>query len=98
MAATPEAKIKAKVTKLLQQVTDLYYWMPVPSGYGASTLDYVGCYRGLYFSIETKAPGKHPTARQSLVIGSIHRAGGKVFVIDSDNLSELEDWLYEVGG
>lgn len=93
MARTPEGRVKARVSKLLQSVTDLYYWMPVVSGYGGTTLDYVGCYRGYYFTIETKAPGKHPTPRQSVVLGSVRRAGGKTFIIDSEDLSELEAWL-----
>ena len=52
---TPEGKVKAKVSKLLQEFEEiLFYDMPVPGGYGKSTLDYVCCYRGLYFVVETK--------------------------------------------
>lgn len=66
--------------------------MPVPSGYGESTLDYIGCYRGKLFAVETKAPGKKPTNRQQQIIDSIKRAGGAVFVIDGDT-TELEQWI-----
>lgn len=66
--------------------------MPVPSGFGESTLDYIGCYRGKYFAIETKAPGKKPTDRQNMVIDKMRKAGGKVFVIDGD-LTELKQWI-----
>lgn len=68
--------------------------MPVPSGFGESTLDYIGCYRGKYFAIETKAPGKKPTDRQNMVIDKMRKAGGKVFVIDGD-LTELKQWITE---
>jgi hypothetical protein len=89
---TPEGNVKAKVTKILKATDTLYYWMPVPSGYGDTTLDYVGCHYGRFFGIETKAPGKKPTDRQNMIIGLMQRAGAKVFVIDGDT-GELEKWL-----
>lgn len=92
MAQTPEGKVKKKVSDFLKSISGLYYFMPVPSGYGESTVDYIGCYRGLFFAIETKAPGKHPTNRQKQIISAIERAGGAVFVIDGD-IQELEQWI-----
>lgn len=92
MASTPEGKVKKTVSSLLKSVPGLFYTMPVPSGFGESTLDYIGCYRGKYFAIETKAPGKKPTDRQNMVIDKMRKAGGKVFVIDGD-LTELKNWI-----
>lgn len=92
MATTPEGKVKARVSALLKATNGLYYFMPVPSGYGESTLDYIGCYRGKLFAVETKAPGKKPTNRQQQIIEAILRAGGAVFVIDGDT-TELEQWI-----
>jgi hypothetical protein len=70
--------------------------MPVPSGFGKSGLDYTGCHYGRFFAIETKAPGKRPTARQLTTIEQMRRAGAKVFVIDADEgLAELNDWIAE---
>ena len=92
MASTPEGKVKRTVSTLLKSVPGLFYTMPVPSGFGESTLDYIGCYRGKYFAIETKAPGKKPTDRQNMVIDKMRKAGGKVFVIDGD-LTELKQWI-----
>lgn len=92
MAATPEGKVKRTVSTLLKSVDGLFYTMPVPSGFGESTLDYLGCYRGKYFAVETKAPGKKPTDRQSMIIKKMKDAGGAVFVIDGD-LTELKNWL-----
>lgn len=89
---TPEGRVKRKVSALLKSTPGLYYFMPVPSGYGESSLDYIGCYRGLAFFIETKAPGKKPTSRQLMTIAAIERSGGRVFVIDGDT-TELEQWL-----
>lgn len=92
MASTPEGKVKKKVSDFLKSVSGLYYFMPVPSGYGESSLDYIGCYRGRAFYIETKAPGKKPTPRQMQTIAAIERAGGVVFVIDGD-ITELKNWI-----
>lgn len=92
MAQTPEGRVKRKVSDLLKSVPGLWYTMPVPSGFGESTLDYLGSYNGLFFAVETKAPGKKPTPRQLNTIAAIQRGGGKVFVIDGDT-TELEIWL-----
>lgn len=92
MASTPEGKVKRTVSSLLRATPDLYYFMPVPSGYGESSLDYLGCYRGKFFAIETKAPGKKPTDRQNMMIARMKAAGAAVFVIDGDT-TELKEWL-----
>ena len=94
MATTPEGKVKKTVSTLLKSVDGLFYTMPVPSGFGESTLDYIGCYRGKYFAVETKAPGKKPTDRQQAIIAKMRAAGGAVFVIDGD-LTELKLWITE---
>lgn len=96
MAQTPEGKVKQKVSSILKNVPGLFYDMPVPGGYGGSTLDYVGCYRGRFFAIETKKPGGKPTPRQEHIIARMSEAGGAVFVIDGvsdDSLSEFVNWL-----
>jgi hypothetical protein len=92
MAQTPEGRVKQKVSSLLKATSGLYYDMPVPGGFGGSTLDYVGCHLGRFFAIETKRPGGKPTPRQRQIIARMEAAGAKVCVIDGD-LGELEDWL-----
>jgi hypothetical protein len=97
MTTTPEGRIKFKINKLLRSYENLYYFMPVPSGYGATTVDYLCCYRGHFFGIEAKAPGKVPTPRQDYVLEQIRLAGGSTFVIageaDLDGLIVLLDDL-----
>lgn len=94
---TPEGKIKLAVKELLkpyQLAGSLYANWPVPGGYGSSTLDALLCFRGHFAGIETKAPGKRPTARQQLDIDMIRAAGGTVFVIDGvAGIEELRQWL-----
>jgi hypothetical protein len=92
MATTPEGKVKRAVSGLLKATPNLYYHMPVPGGYGGTTLDYIGCHRGDFFAVETKKPGAKPTDRQKQIIASMERSGGTVFVIDGD-ITELETWL-----
>lgn len=86
--ATPEGKVKGKVKRLLQQYGCYQFW-PVQTGYGAPTLDCLGCYNGWFFGIETKAPGKHPTPRQWLTIEDMEEAHGKVFVIGEYKRGDL---------
>jgi hypothetical protein len=96
---TPEGKIKARVKNLLadnERWGYIYTHWPVPSGYGEQTLDCIGCYHSRFFAIETKAPGKKPTPRQEYTMENMRRAGVAVFVIDSDDLTELELWLLSV--
>lgn len=95
---TPEGKVKAAVNRLLSKYKSLYRFMPVPGGFGASSLDYLLCINGHFVALETKAPGKKPTDRQKLIIGQIRRAGGTVFVIDGENgeLEQLEEFLERI--
>lgn len=96
---TPEGKIKVEVKKVLAKAQEWGYiwsWWPVPSGYGSSALDCIGCYNSLFFAVETKAPGEKPTPRQERVAEGMIRAFGKVFVVDGPpGLRALEDWLIE---
>jgi len=102
--AGPEAKVKARVKKTLKSYGAYQHW-PVQTGYGAACLDCHACYKGIYFAIETKAPGKHPTPRQLLTIDDVENAGGKVFVIGEALIGalysgerELLEWLEEEAG
>lgn len=91
---TPEGKIKDQVKQVLKHY-DAYWHAPMQNGMGAPTLDFICCYKGQYFAVETKADEKtKPTLRQIITIGKIEAAGGKVFVIGgATGLMELTDWL-----
>lgn len=93
---TPEGRVKGKVRKLLARYNGLYTYWPVPTGFGKTTLDCLGCYRGQFFVVETKAAGKKPTLLQTEELKSIAASMGKTFVIsgeDSPVLEELRAWL-----
>jgi penicillin-binding protein-related factor A (putative recombinase) len=77
-----ERTIKTAVKKRLTEIGAYQFWF-VPFGMGDTTVDCVGCYKGRFFGIETKAPGKLPTLRQKITLEKIKAAGGLVFVIDN---------------
>jgi hypothetical protein len=92
---TPEGKVKDKVKKLLNAYGCYHFW-PVQSGYGARTLDCLGCHNGQFFAIETKAPGKKMTEQQTAIGERIEYSRGRVFEIsDATGLAELEQRLRE---
>ena len=82
MAQTPEGKVKDAIKKMCKRV-GAYYFMPVQNGMGAPTLDFLICYKGLFFGVETKAPGKKATPRQELTMSAIRQSSGWCAVIDS---------------
>ena len=96
MAATPEAKVKAKVRAILNKY-NAYHFMPATGGYGKSGVpDIVGCFRGYFFAIECKSGKNTTTALQELELNKIRQAGGWSTVVNEDNIEEVEQWLRHV--
>jgi hypothetical protein len=95
---TPEGKTKASIKNVLDlRKPYLYYDMPVPNGYGKSTLDFICCYYARYFAIEAKRATKKPTSRQDGTREDMIMAGATVFVINDDaGCEKLDAWLTEV--
>lgn len=92
---TPEGKIKKAVKELLKSYgPELWFHMPVLTGYGTPTLDFIGCHRGQFFAVEAKAPGGHVTLRQQMTIDDMREAGAHVMVIDdATGIAGLKAWL-----
>jgi len=95
MAQTPEGKIKDKVKAVLKK-HGAYYFMPVQTGYGASTLDFLVCHKGNFIAIETKAPGKKLTARQEVIVNDIAAAKGWTVTIDGEALINNLDFFLSI--
>ena len=90
---TPEGKVKWAVRELLKE-HGAYWHCPVQNGMGKPSLDFVGCHRGRYFAVETKADGKKMTKRQELTAEEIIAADGRVFeVVGTSGLAALQHWL-----
>lgn len=93
MATTPEGKVKARVIKQLKEA-GVYYFMPATGGFGRSGVpDIIGCVDSVFFGIECKAGKNKPTALQDKEMGRISDAGGRVKVINEDNMNEVSEWL-----
>ena len=89
VALTPEAKVKAKVRRLLEAAS-VYYFMPATGGYGRSGVpDIVGCCDGKFFAIECKAGKGKTTALQDNELRKIKEAGGIALVINEDNIMDV---------
>lgn len=96
---TPEGYTKKKLREILAQYDGMYSYWPVPSGYGRTTVDCLGCYRGMFFMVETKADGKKPTLRQTAELHDCERAMGKTFVMAGPSDPAFDDlirWLDEL--
>ena len=103
MARTPEALVKAKIAKTLQEL-ECWYFMPPANGYGRAGIpDFIGCMNGLLIAIEAKAGKNKPTALQLREIDRIKAAGGYAIVVNEENVDDLKtlllkqmrnEWIY----
>lgn len=86
-----EAAVKKELKAYLKSIGAYQYW-PVPFGVGATTLDVLVCYRGMYFGIECKRPGvEEATTRQKCVMREIARAGGGVWLENDPDLKTTRE-------
>jgi Holliday junction resolvase len=93
MATTPEGKVKKKVREILDK-KGAYYFMPATGGFGRSGVpDFIGCINGVFFGIECKAGKGIPTALQEREIRNIINAGGYAWVVNEENVDNLEKTL-----
>ncbi len=95
MAMTPEAKVKAKIKTILK-ANNVYYAMPIGTGYGSSGVpDFLCCVNGKFVAIEAKAGKGVATALQLKNLGEINKAGGYTCIINETNLNYLEAVIKE---
>lgn len=89
---TPEGKVKAAVKELLVEY-GAYFFMPVQTGYGASSLDFLCSIKGRFVAVETKAPGSlsNVTPRQTKTLAAVRESGALAYV--TDNADALRRWL-----
>ena len=99
--ATPESIVKNRVKEVLRK-HNVYFFMPVQSGFGAAGLDF-HCVVGVEnipvaFFCETKAFLKPTTLRQDEFIANREKhQGATTFVVDDEpTLKRLEQWLIKL--
>lgn len=91
MAATPEAKVKAKVHAKLKAAS-AYAVNYIGGQYANSgTPDILACIAGRFVGIECKAGKNKPTTLQLRNLQRIEAAGGLALVINETNLELLDD-------
>lgn len=106
MAMTPEGRVKAACRKKLNEM-GCWFYFPTQNGIGAVgipdiigckpvtiTHDMVGKIYGLFFAVETKAPGKlrNTTPNQRKNIEAINAFGGHAEVVDNADNLEVLGW------
>ena len=90
---TPEAKVKNKVKKILDEY-GVYHFSPQTGGYGRSGIpDIICCADGKFIGIECKAGKGRCTALQLRELEKIKFAGGEALIINENNLEEIEKCL-----
>jgi len=95
MAATPESRVKDKIKSILK-ANNIYYAMPIGTGYGNSGVpDFLCCINGYFVAIEAKAGKGTTTALQDKHLGQINKAGGYICVIRETNLDYLKKVIAE---
>ena len=112
MATTPEGKVKDQVKKFFKE-KQIWSYMPVQNGMGVVgipdlvgcaplkiTPDMVGKTLGVFFAVETKAPGKikNATENQKRNLRAIGTHGGVAVVADRVDFVEAAYELLKSGG
>lgn len=93
MAATPEAKVKQAVRKVLTEM-GIYYFSPAANGFGRAGIpDIICCCGGRFVAIECKAGKGKTTALQDRELDAISAAGGVAMVVNENNVQELKEKL-----
>ena len=93
MARTPEGAVKDKLRKYLNQL-GIYHFMPPANGFGRAGIpDVIGCFNGQFVAFECKAGKNKTTALQDREIANIQSAKGWAFVINEDNVDNIEALL-----
>lgn len=90
---TPEGRIKDAVKKVMRK-HGVWYFMPMQNGFGVVGIpDFICCIDGLFFTVETKAPGKreNTTPNQQRVMREILEHGG--YAIVADDAKQVEDYI-----
>jgi hypothetical protein len=91
---TPEGRVKKEIKAWLD-VQNVYYFMPVQTGYGRRTVDFLICWRGRFVAVEVKRPGGTAKKFQGRILKEVHKAGGLGVSVDS--FGGLLNFLGEYG-
>jgi hypothetical protein len=85
---TPEGEVKAAAKKWFKG-RDAYLFMPVNTGYGKRTLDFLICMSGRFIACEAKRRNGRGQAFQQKIAEEIRNVGGIAFIFD--DVEDLEE-------
>ena len=90
---TAENLVKREIKRGLT-ARGIWFFMPVQTGYGRRSVDFICCWQGLFLAIEAKAGENKLGRRQQATLEEIKEAGGRAVVAYSwDDVAEaLERW------
>jgi hypothetical protein len=97
---TPEGKIKEEVKIFLKSLgPDCWYFCPMMMGYGRKGIpDFMGCYKGHFFSIETKSKnGKISPWQQREHEAIIDAGGAACFLWTTSTIETVKNWFESWG-
>ena len=90
---TPEGKVK-KETRAALDALGAWSFMPQGGAFGKGGIpDFIGCYQGKFFGIETKSQAGRLTPLQAKAIEGIKAAGGSAGVIKPSAISTHQQVL-----
>jgi hypothetical protein len=93
MVTTPEARVK-KVVKNTLDLLNIYHFSPAANGFGRAGIpDIIACSNGRFIAFECKAGKNTTTALQERELNKIRLAKGLAFVINEDNMHNIEELL-----
>jgi len=97
MADTPEARVKKKVKKLLDEMS-VYHFSPYQAGMGSAGVhDIICCVNAFFVTVECKKDEKTaPTALQTKHACMVQASNGIVFLANGANMRELEELLTRI--
>ena len=90
---TAEALVKKEIKRGLA-ARGIWFFMPVQTGYGRRSVDFICCWQGLFLAIEAKAGENKLGRQQQATLEEIKEAGGRAVIAYSwDDVEEaLERW------
>jgi len=90
---TAENLVKREIKRGLT-ARGIWFFMPVQTGYGRRSVDFICCWQGLFLAIEAKAGENKLGRQQQATLEEIKEAGGRAVIAYSwDDVEEaLERW------
>ena len=92
-----EKDVKAEIRRVLDSFTNIFYYMPVPTGYGVRGIpDFIVCLEGDFIGIEAKFGNNKESLWQKKQGAAITASWGLYLVVNNRNVAELRGILEDI--